>query len=197
MKTKHKFCLLLAGILLGLLFGRFLGRYGPCKTEIEKRVETYYDTIPYYTPKLQSELALGTSGYTLPTLCFIGGGSGGEPRRQCSDSIIVAQDTLKTIMFGTSAGGEPRCCSDSVFVELPMIQRLYADSTYEAWVSGPVDPKLDSLRIFLPTTIITQQAVRMDKQKHWHLGVTTGYGYGIKGFQPYIGIGLTYSIISF
>jgi hypothetical protein len=198
MKTvnKQKLCMLLAGMIVGIFLGWLFSRGKPSAT-ITETVETYYDTIPYYAPKPQSELALGTSVYTLPTTCFLGGGSGGEPRRQSSDSIIVAQDTIRVPMYGTGAGGEPRCSSDSAVVELPIIQRHYADSTYEAWVSGPLDPKLDSLRIFRPTTIITRQEVINSKQKHWHLGVQAGYGYGVKGFQPYIGLGLTYSIISF
>jgi hypothetical protein len=189
-----KFCLLIAGTMVGILLGFFFSQWNHYTTGTTEKVETYIDTIPYYAPKPQSELVLGTSLYTLPTICFFGGGSGGEPRRQ--DSTIVAHDSIRTLeMFGTSAGGKPRCSNDSaIVVELPMIQRHYADSTYEAWVSGPIGPKLDSLRIFQPTTIITRQAANTSR---WHIGVTTGYGCCTKGFQPYIGIGLTYSLISF
>ncbi len=109
--------------------------------------------------------------------------------------MIVNGDTLTHPMYGISDGVESQYSMDSMTVELPKIQRHYADSTYEAWVSGPLDPRLDSLNIFRPTTIITKKEWKPPKR--WHIGLTAGYGYGTKGFQPYIGVGITYSIVSF
>lgn len=195
MKTKHYILLAITG-LIAFLSGLFIGKgrtEKPPGTVTETR-ETTVDTIPYYAPMPQSELALGTHRYTLPVYRFLGGGYGGEPRlRGDNDSISV--DTLITAHYGTGAGGEPRCSKDSAIVELPIIQRHYADSTYEAWISGPVDPRLDSLRVFAPTTIITRREWKPPKR--WHIGVTAGYGYGAKGFQPFVGLGITYSIFSF
>ena len=194
MKTGHYILLALGG-LIAFFAGFFIGKDRtdkPPGTVTETR-ETTVDTIPYYAPMPQSELALGTHRYTLPVYRFLGGGYGGEPRqRHDSDSLSV--DTLITAHYGTGAGGEPRCSKDSAIVELPIIQRHYADSTYEAWISGPVDPRLDSIRVFAPTTIITQRVWKPPKR--WHIGVTAGYGYGPKGFSPYIGVGVTYSIFS-
>ena len=151
MKTKHYILLAITG-LIAFLSGLFIGKgrtEKPPGTVTETR-ETTVDTIPYYAPMPQSELALGTHRYTLPVYRFLGGGYGGEPRqRHDSDSLSV--DTLITAHYGTGAGGEPRCSKDSAIVELPIIQRHYADSTYEAWISGPVDPRLDSIRVFVCT----------------------------------------------
>lgn len=196
MNTKRYILLALAGVA-AFFAGFFIGKdrtVKPPGTVSETR-KTNYDTIPYLAPMPKSELALGTLRYNLPTYCFLGGGAGGEPRQRGEDSIIVERDTLTIPMYGTGAGGKPRCSTDSVLVELPKIQRHYADSTYEAWVSGPLDPRLDSVKVFAPTTIITQREWKPPKR--WHIGVTAGYGYGTKGFQPYIGIGVTYSIFSF
>ena len=196
MKTKHYILLALAG-LTAFFVGFFIGKdrtEKPPGTVTETK-ETTVDTIPYYAPMPQSELALGTHRYTLPTYRFLGGGVGGEPRCSNADTTCCI-DSVPTIrIYGTGAGGEPRCSSDSTIMELPIIQRHYADSTYEAWVSGPVDPRLDSLRVFAPTTIITKREWKPPKR--WHIGVTAGYGYGAKGFQPYIGVGITCSILSF
>ena len=195
MKTKHYILLAITG-LIAFLSGLFIGKNRtekPPGTVTETR-ETTVDTIPYCAPMPQSELALGTHRYTLPVYRFLGGGYGGEPRQRCdNDSISV--DTLITAHYGTGAGGEPRCSKDSAIVDLSIIQRHYADSTYEAWISGPVDPRLDSLRVFAPTTIITRREWKPPKR--WHIGVTAGYGYGAKGFQPFVGLGITYSIFSF
>ena len=198
MKVKHYLLLILGG-LIAFLAGFFIGKdrtEKPPGTVVETS-ETTVDTIPYCAPMPQSELALGTHRYTLPTYRFIGGGAGGEPRPQShTDSICEDTVFIKSIAVGTGAGGEPRLCSkDSAIVELPIIQRHYADSTYEAWVSGPIDPRLDSVRVFAPTTIITKREWKPPKR--WHIGVTAGYGYGAKGFQPYIGVGITYSLFSF
>lgn len=196
MKTKHYILLALAG-LTAFLAGFIIGKdrtEKPPGTVTEPK-ETTVDTIPYYAPMPQSELALGTHRYTLPTYRFLGGGVGGEPRQRDDKDSICEDSIIHSTVYGVGAGGEPRCSQDSAIVELPITQRHYADSTYEAWVSGPVDPRLDSIRVFAPTTIITKREWKPPKR--WHIGITAGYGYGAKGFQPYIGVGVTYSIISF
>ncbi len=187
MKILRYILLALAGIVTfvaGFLLGKDLKPPGTVTTE-EK--ETIYDTIPYFAPMPKSELVAGTHSYALPSYCFLGGGAGGEPRQrpQKADATVVDQDTTIRLAYGT----------DSAMVELPIIQRHYADSTYEAWVSGPIDPQLDSVKVFVPTTIITNRERKPPKR--WHIGVTGGYGYGARGFQPYIGVGVTYSIFSF
>lgn len=186
----------IAGMVAGMVIGYFLPKEKPPGTVTEK-VETVCDTIPYFAPIAKAKLVTGTNLYTLPAYCFLGAGSGGQPRPQGEDSkeITLPDTTIAVPTYGTGAGGRSRLCRDSMLVELPMIQRHYADSTYEAWVSGPIDPKLDSITVFRPTTIITRQEWK--PPKHWHIGITAGYGYGPEGFQPYIGVGLTYSIISF
>lgn len=200
MKAKHYLLAVLAG-LLAFLGGYFIGKDRTEKppgivTEIK---ETTVDTIPYCAPMPQSELALGTHRYILPTYRFFGGGSGGEPRPRSNDGSFredtIHTDTIKMMPYGTGAGGEPRCYGDSSIVEFPIVQRHYADSTYEAWVSGPIDPRLDSVKVFAPTTIITKREWKPPKR--WHIGITAGYGYGSKGFLPYVGVGITYSIFSF
>lgn len=190
MKAKHYILIALIGLasfLIGIFVGKDL-KEKPGDAVSETKVTTV-DTIMYNSPIAQSELVLGTQRYTLPTYRFIGGGSGGEPRHQ-GDSVCV-----DSIVMPIMGAGEPLCIQDSAIVELPIIQRHYADSTYEAWVSGPVDPRMDSIRVFAPTTIITRKEWK--PPKHWHIGVTAGYGYGSKGFQPYVGVGITYSIFSF
>lgn len=195
MKAKHYILAALA-VLIVFFAGYFIGKDRTEKPPgiVTETRKTTVDTIPYYAPMPQSELALGTHRYTLRAYRFSGGGSGGEPRPQ-SDSGNICVDTISTVTYDTGASGDPRCCRDSAVVELPIIQRHYADSAYEAWVSGPVDPRLDSIRVFAPTTIITKREWKPPKR--WHLGITAGYGYGVKGFQPYVGVGITYSIFSF
>lgn len=84
---------------------------------------------------------------------------------------------------------------DSGVVELPVIQRHYADSTYEAWVSGPLDPRLDSVRVFAATTVVTRRET--GRRKRWHIGPSVGVGYTPHGFEPFIGVSVTFSILDF
>lgn len=195
MKMKHYILLALAG-LTAFFAGFFIGKGRTEKPSgsVTETIETTVDTIPYYASRPQSELALGTHRYTLPVYRFLDGSYGGE-LRQPGDNDSINVDSIISAPYGTGAGGEPRCSADSAIVELPMIQRHYADSTYEAWVSGPLDPRLDSVRVYARTTTITRRT--RDPPKRWHLGVSAGYGYGAQGFQPYIGVGVTYSIFSF
>ena len=193
---------LLLVVIVCLLAGAYLHKCQsppgniPGRTECATDTLKVYDTIPYLAPKPQNELAIGTRRYTLPTYYFIGGGVGGVARcTSVTDTICRVDSIGLSSDYGTGAGGEPRCSRDSAIVELPIIQRHYADSTYEAWVSGPIEPRLDSLRVFAPTTIITKREWKPPKR--WHIGPTIGYGFTPQGFQPYIGVSITYSIISF
>ena len=79
---------------------------------------------------------------------------------------------------------------DSIPVVIPVTQKAYRDSSYEAWVSG-YEPRLDSINIFNKTIIRS-----VYKTKRWGLGVNGGYGYTKEGFSPYIGIGIQYNLIS-
>lgn len=154
--------------------GGIIAEGGKCEIDTLKT----YDTIRYVAPKPKAEMATGITGrYKLPTYYFIGG----EWRGECGESGVETPERRQND-------------EDSAIVELPIIQRHYADSTYEAWVSGPIDPRLDSLRVFGSTTTITKREWKPPKR--WHFGPTIGYGYTPQGFQPYIGVSITYSIIS-
>ena len=82
---------------------------------------------------------------------------------------------------------------DSVEVEVPISQMLYADSTYRLWISG-YEPRLDSIEIYRATCIIRQTSRRRGR---WSVGLQAGYGCTPVGLQPYVGIGFSYSLFSF
>lgn len=191
MKPRHYILLALGG-LMAFLAGFFIGKGRTDKSPgtVRETKETRVDTISYLAPVAKQELALDTRSYLVPSYCIVEPGP-----RQRIEKNRVSVDTISSCLINVTAEVEPGCSNDSAIVDLPVIQRHYADSTYEAWVSGPIDPRLDSMRVFAPTTVITKRD--RDPQKRWHIGVTAGYGYGAKGFQPYIGVGITYSIFSF
>ena len=88
---------------------------------------------------------------------------------------------------------------DTVFVHLPIEQRQYSDPRYTAWVSG-YRPQLDSILIYQRAEYITKEIKTVTKPKRWGIGLQAGYGVSLHNGQvfpaPYIGVGLSYSIVS-
>ena len=88
---------------------------------------------------------------------------------------------------------------DTILVYLPIEQRQYSDPRYTAWVSG-YRPQLDSIHIYQRTEYITKENKMVTKPKRWGIGLQAGYGVSLHNGQlfpaPYIGVGLSYSIVS-
>lgn len=87
--------------------------------------------------------------------------------------------------------------SGSAAVEIPITQKRYEGDGYRAYVSG-YEARLDSIFVSRETTTIRETATvrTAAKGKKWHLGVSGGWGMGTNGWQPYVGVGVTYSIVA-
>ena len=92
---------------------------------------------------------------------------------------------------------------DTVFVSLPRQLRVYQDSLYRAEVSG-VDPTLDRIEVYPQTRYITRtetQTISVTQRRRWGIGVQVGYGITKQGASfypgPYIGVGVSYNILTF
>lgn len=77
---------------------------------------------------------------------------------------------------------------DTTFVELPIEEKVYQDSTYRAVISG-YKPSLDSIEVYNKTTIITK-TVTVPPSK-WNFSITAGPALivDIKG-RPSFGAGV-------
>ena len=84
--------------------------------------------------------------------------------------------------------------NDTITVIMDVVSRRYSGELYDAYVSG-VEPTLDSIHIYTPHSIITR--TQPSRYKRWHFGVSAGAAATLRGFQPYIGIGVTYSLFAF
>ena len=107
--------------------------------------------------------------------------------RTVTDTMLVAlTDTVRV--------------SDTVYVRLPREQKRYADTNYVAWVSG-YRPRLDSIEVYQSTRYVTKEIILPGPAKRWGIGIQTGYGVGLNGGKvvgvPYIGIGISYNILTF
>ena len=68
---------------------------------------------------------------------------------------------------------------DTLYMGLPMEQRAYRDTTYEAWVSG-VSPQLDSIKIYAPVrTVTVTERVPVEVTRRWGIGMSAGYGLSV------------------
>lgn len=89
-------------------------------------------------------------------------------------------------------------------LNMAVVQREYSDdSTYTAWVSGvryAEWPKLDSVTVrqreVTNTIHETVTLVERKKASRFSVGLIGGYGYGLgyKGFEPFVGVGVSYKI---
>ncbi len=144
----------------------------------------YRDTIKDESPEptYTAKQPVGTATVRVPTDCIKMGDAAQPP---------IRADTNTAGNYAQNVSGN---IPDSVSVELPIKQSVYEAKDYKAYVSG-VKARLDSIFVYPTHEVVTIKEKQPPKK--WHIGVTTGYGLTTKGMQPYIGIGLTYSIISF
>ena len=81
-------------------------------------------------------------------------------------------------------------------IELEVTQKVYSDdSTYTAYVSGYM-PSLDSISVRqkeITNNIINTRILHEKEFRRWSVGITGGYGYGLRtgSLEPFIGLGVT------
>ena len=132
--------------------------------------------------------------------------------RRCADSTEIVTDTIikvikvdrpivrestivKYEVVRLPIAADTICVSDtikdSVFVQIPIEQKVYSDSNYTAWVSG-YRPRLDSISITHTEVSFHNKLVNNNGSKRLYLGIQVGYGITPRGMQPYLGLGVCY-----
>jgi cell wall-associated NlpC family hydrolase len=140
-----------------------------------------HDTIRVVEPTLVAEMATNkTRVYT------------GRAVKPDNDKVVsIVSDSITMQVPDTT---------DTVSVELPIIQREYEGENYRAWVSGAVDAQLDSIHVYnntrVVTNTITATTAQASKPKHWGVGVGVGYGLTPHGLQPMVGVTLSYNLLT-
>lgn len=146
---------------------------------VETDTVTYVDTVRHIAPAPKQTALTGRKEIAVATHVTT---DDKEPR------IRAETDTQDIVYAELNTDG------DSVKITLPIVQKVYSDSEYTAYVSG-YEPRLDSIFVYPRRDVVTTTIKKPPKR--WHIGPTVGYGFTPQGFQPYIGISLTYSVISF
>lgn len=129
------------------------------------RTDTLHDTVTVREPVFVTERAVRTDTVWLPVV------------RTRTDTVLLRSDGPK----------------DSVRAVVPITQKVYADSTYKAWVSG-YNPRLDSIQVYRQT-VVTTKTETVVRKRRIGIGVQAGYGYGFRygGIEPYVGLGVSWN----
>ena len=85
---------------------------------------------------------------------------------------------------------------DTLFMIMAREQVRWADSLAMVYASG-IDPHVDSVIHFTQEQVIIKEIpVIKVKKTRWGVGVQAGYGADRNGLTPYVGVGVTYNILS-
>ncbi len=88
---------------------------------------------------------------------------------------------------------------DTTFVQLPKERKEYSGKDFHAVVSG-YRPSLDLIQVFPETKTITKTISAPSRERsHWSIALQAGYGLTLQNNRittiPYIGAGLSYSLV--
>lgn len=133
-----------------------------------------------------------------------------EVRPQAVDSVTVRVDTVRVppqaeppkltmsrhrrnpqinnVPPQAEAPGQPTS------VTVPITQKRYEGVGYRAWVSG-WHPSLDSIWIDREHETLT--VIKAGKPHRWGLSISAGAALTPRGFEPYVGVGVSYTLITF
>lgn len=85
---------------------------------------------------------------------------------------------------------------DSVYIYLDREKITWRDSLCEVYASG-IMPQVDSVRHFREYHYFTiETAIPVKEKSHWGLGIQAGMGAGKNGLTPYVGVGISYNLLS-
>ena len=110
--------------------------------------------------------------------------------------VFIERHTVDTMVVSVT---EFQVVHDTAFVQLPREQVEYRDTSYRAIISGFL-PRREELEIYQRekvVTIQTEKVVRVPDARRWGVGVQAGYGITPAGFQPYLGLGVSYNFLRF
>lgn len=103
-------------------------------------------------------------------------------------------DSLPDSQIQTDSISVVKVSEDSVSVTIPITQKLYETEDYRAYISG-YNARLDSIFVNSKSTVVRIRDPA--KPKRFSIGLQAGYGMTPKGFQPYVGIGVSVNLFGF
>ena len=185
-RSSHRWnlvCLLLFPVLLFALLWLIghRGKTAPREQLVDTTRVLIVDTVTVRHPVVVDSVAVHWETVRLPVV------------RPVSSAMVAASS-----VDGASVTVDSVVGMDSATVEIPITQKEYGDSTWHAWVSGYC-VQLDSIRVYPRREVVTvTQTMTRRVSKRWGVGLQVGYGWVHQaGWQPYLGVGLHWNILSF
>ena len=108
-----------------------------------------------------------------------------------SEAISVTKRVVDSIPYPVT---DTLMLRDTLYVFLEREQIRWEDSLAVVYASG-VMPHVDSVIHHTENLIITKEMPVINKTR-WGLGVQAGVGAGKGGLTPYVGVGVSYNILS-
>lgn len=110
-----------------------------------------------------------------------------------NEPVIVERRVVDTMTIEIT---DYKVVHDTAYVNLPREEVEYRDTSYRAVVSGFL-PRLEEIEIYRQDRVVTIETTRTIKERsHWGLGVQAGAGISTQGLVPYVGIGVSYNILT-
>lgn len=108
------------------------------------------------------------------------------------DSVVTRYVTrrLAVMRVDTVRQSDTLRAVDTVEVRLPIVQKVYRDTNFTAWVSG-YEPRLDSISVRHREVTLTKVARGGSR---WGVGLGVGLGVGSGGPGAGFGIGIFYKL---
>ena len=102
-------------------------------------------------------------------------------RRTVDSVLIPVTDTFRV--------------TDTLYVVLEREQVTWEDSLSRVYASG-IRPQVDSVIHYRDRMVITRETV-IKTHSRWGVGIQGGVGVGKDGLTPYLGVGVSYNLITF
>lgn len=171
---------MLCGLIIGYSAGVTKSRRDNAGSVARSDTIVRWDTTFVHMPQARDTLVLYTERVKVPV---------SKDKNTASQQPVFVTNELHDTIYNTIVE------RDSIYVDLPITQKVYRDTSYSAWVSG-YNPRLDSIEVYRPTTTITNYI--KPSNKRWGIGLQVGYGVNLQGkFAPYLGVGISYNILRF
>lgn len=108
-----------------------------------------------------------------------------------TEAISVTKKVVDSILYPVT---DTLMLRDTLYVFLEREQIRWEDSLAVVYASG-VMPQVDSVIHHTENLIITKE-IPVIKKTRWGLGVQAGVGAGKGGLTPYVGVGVSYNLLS-
>lgn len=110
-----------------------------------------------------------------------------------ADPVFVTRRVVDSVPYPVTDTIRTR---DTLFVLLERSQIRWEDSLAVIYASG-IDPEVDSVIHYTRETIVTREIpVIQVKRTRWGIGVQAGFGAAKDGLTPYLGVGVSYNLLS-